>query len=178
MAFKEVQESGAHKFEKQGDKLTAYYIGCEDYDGKFGPTTRYAFVTADGERKDIIGQKFLKGILPNATKGLLTEVEFTGYKPSGKGNPTKTYKVLQDKDDTMDVSQYDLGGVDNNESSNEPSGYESATDLPEETGMDDDQPLPDEQPPQRATPPKAAARTPSPQGQQSVRDALKARKTA
>lgn len=177
MAFKEVQESGAHKFEKQGDKLTAYYIGCVDYDGKFGPTTKYAFVTADGERKDIIGQKFLKGILPNATKGLLTEVEFTGFKPSGKGNPTKTYKVKQDADESMDVSGYDLGGVDNNES-NEPSGYESATDLPEETGMDDDQPLPDEQPPQRATPPKAAARAPSPQAQQSVRDALKARKTA
>lgn len=178
MAFQDVQESGAHKFENQGDKLTGYYIGHVDFEGKYGPTTKYCFVTVDGERKDIIGQKFLKGILPNATPGLMTEVTFTGYKPSGKGNPTKTYKVRQDKDDTADVSHYNLGGADNNES-NEPSGYQSAgEDLPEETSFDRDDQQPDEQPTTRASAPKMPAKSPSPVAQQKVKDLLKARKSA
>lgn len=172
MAFEKLSEKKSVKFEKQGDVFEGYYIGSLEFEGKYGPTTKYGFVTAKGERKDIIGQKFLKGLLPDAVPGLMTRVTFTGYKPSGKGNPTKTYEVAQDPDNVKDVSEYSLADEYSNVAGDT---YQNAQDDYSGPTANDDNP-PDEIRPQQPRPPRNAAPT---NNMQNTRDLIKGgRRTA
>jgi hypothetical protein len=102
MAFKEKLDTGSGdsvKFNKIGDSVTGVYLGSQlDPNGKFGPTTKHFFRTKEGMRTVWAKPTSQLGQMLNGEEGNNLKVTFAETKPSGKGNPTKIFKVAIDED--------------------------------------------------------------------------------
>lgn len=99
MAFKEKIDTGSGdfvKFDKIGDSVTGVYLGAKEIEGKFGPVLKHTFKTSSGMRSALAKAGSQLSQMLEGEEGNNLKVTFAETKPSGKGNPTKIYKVAID----------------------------------------------------------------------------------
>lgn len=82
---------------KEGDKLNGFYISKKENIGKFNATI-YTVHKDDDTKTDVWGSTVLDAAFESIKMGAEVEIEFTGTKPSDKGNPIKLYDVSADNE--------------------------------------------------------------------------------
>lgn len=82
---------------KEGDKIHGLYVGRKSNVGKFNATI-YTVLKEDDTKADIWGSTVLDAAFESIKMGAEVEIEFTGTKPSDKGNPVKLYDVSADNE--------------------------------------------------------------------------------
>lgn len=100
MAFKDKLDSGGGdiiKFNKIGDTAVGVYLGSKlDLEGKFGPTLKHVLKTDGGMGTIFAKPNSQLSSMLSGEEGNKIKITFSETKPSGKGNPTKIYKVAID----------------------------------------------------------------------------------
>ena len=76
-----------------GDKLEGTYTSKDEFNGNFGPTTKYIVTTPDGSKFGVYGSASLNRQFSNIPEGSYVWIEYTGETTSSNGKVVKTYTV-------------------------------------------------------------------------------------
>lgn len=82
---------------KEGDSIHGFYVGKKTNVGKFNATI-YTILTEGDKKMDVWGSTVIDAAFEQIKLGAEVEIEFTGTKPSDKGNPVKLFDVSADND--------------------------------------------------------------------------------
>lgn len=82
---------------KEGDKIHGFYVGKKVNVGKFNATI-YTILGEDDKKQDVWGSTVIDAAFESIKMGAEVEIEFTGTKPSDKGNPVKLFEVSADNE--------------------------------------------------------------------------------
>lgn len=79
-----------------GDKLEGVYETREEFEGNFGPTTKYVIAAKDGTKYGVYGSASLNRQFNRIPRGSYVWLEYTGETTSQNGRIVKTYNVDYD----------------------------------------------------------------------------------
>jgi hypothetical protein len=106
MAFKEVVGQGGgekFKFEKEGDTLEGHYMGSSLIEIQGKEVVKHTFKTATGILSPL-GSADLNQKLEEVPVGALTRCTYLGKKALKGGKTVKTFKILVDEDNRIEVA--------------------------------------------------------------------------
>lgn len=106
MALEEIFDLNADvvtKLEKAGQKVSGYYLGFTSNKTKLGVSLLHVFRNDKGN-EGLWGSSQLNAKLSRVTPGAMTEITFTGKTTMDNGMSLKTYTVLSDRINKIDVS--------------------------------------------------------------------------
>lgn len=120
MAFKEKIDAGSGdsvKFDKIGTSVTGVYLGGSTFEGKYGTAVRHLLKTKEGNKTVFAKPQSQLSQMLSGEEGNNLKITFAETKPSGKGNPTKIFKVAIDEDFERLAPEYLLSTAVGNDDS-------------------------------------------------------------
>lgn len=158
--------------EKNPTELEGYYLRVEGRPNKFNknkPQNFYVFQTKEGE-VGLYGKAGIDREMKKAVAGRMTKVVHTGQTiDTGMGNPMIVFKVFQDRDNTINVDDFNPPAPTastGSDDSDDDSGLHASGDY-DSLGEEED-----ELPPPRPQAPRTPASTPSADKQARVQALL------